>query len=187
MNFNYEQYKTLDDRAMWFAFFHHGVTCHMYNSETYFDGHLRKVRLTAEKYIHYIPERYQDIVRAAAWLHDVIEDCRVTYSDVKKVVGEEVADIVYAVTNEKGKNRSERASNRYYQGIKANSYAVFVKLCDRIANIESSINISGTMLEMYRKEQLHFSNQLNDNITYQIMWSRIDGLLDPRQDFKRVN
>ena len=53
-----------------------------------------------------------------ALFHDTIEDCRLTYNDVRKIAKEFMtdslatlaADIVYALTNEKGKTRSERAN-----------------------------------------------------------------------------
>ncbi len=77
-------------------------------------------------------------VFASLWLHDVIEDCRVTYNDLRRRFPERVCELVYAVTNEKGRNREERASEVYYRGIRDCEWAVFVKLCDRIANVEKS-------------------------------------------------
>lgn len=64
---------------------------------------------------------------------------------------EDVADIVYAVTNEKGKNRSERANEKYYQGIRENKLAVIVKICDRLANALYSKLINSRMLDVYKK------------------------------------
>ena len=45
----------------------------------------------------------------ATWGHDLIEDTRVSYNDVMNHLGQEASDIVFAVTNDKGKNRQERA------------------------------------------------------------------------------
>jgi (p)ppGpp synthase/HD superfamily hydrolase len=57
------------------------------------------------KFVHLLPDdKTISEVLAAVWTHDVIEDCRQSYSDVKKALGESVAEIVYALTNEKGKN-----------------------------------------------------------------------------------
>lgn len=118
----------------------------------------------------------------SALLHDSIEDARLTYNDVNKMVSfynsfcyscyddeemrtfhymlmiepEDVADIVYAVTNEKGKNRSERANEKYYQGIRENKLAVIVKICDRLANALYSKLINSRMLGVYKKEHEHF-------------------------------
>lgn len=64
-----------------------------------------------------------------------------TFHYMLMIEPEDVADIVYAVTNEKGKNRSERANEKYYQGIRENKLAVIVKICDRLANaLYSKIN-----------------------------------------------
>jgi len=76
------------------------------------------------------------------YYHDSIEDARLTYNDVMKVarnmMTEEQAlmatEIVYALTNEKGRTRAERAGEKYYQGIREmnvlvrNTIRVFVRL-----------------------------------------------------------
>lgn len=118
----------------------------------------------------------------ASLLHDSIEDARLTYNDVNNIVSEynsfvisvlgskqysiltikseNVADIVYAVTNEKGKNRSERANDKYYQGIRDNKLAVIVKICDRLANAFYSKMMNSRMLDVYKKEHEHFINSV---------------------------
>ena len=79
------------------------------------------------KYIHLLPNnRVISEVLAACWVHDVIEDCRETYNDVKNVLGERVADIAYALTNEKGKTRKERANDKYYEGIRNTPFALII-------------------------------------------------------------
>lgn len=96
----------------------------------------------------------------ATWGHDLIEDCRVSYNDVKNILGQEAADIIYAVTNEKGKNRKERANDKYYEGIRNTPGAVFVKLCDRIANVQYSKLTKSRMFKMYKLENDHFIHSL---------------------------
>jgi hypothetical protein len=100
--------------------------------------------------------RYACLV--ASWGHDLIEDCRVSYNDIKNRLGQEAADIIYAVSNEKGKTRSERANEKYYEGIRNTNGAVFVKLCDRIANVQYSKS------RMYEKENKHFIEQLGYDV-----------------------
>lgn len=100
------------------------------------------------------------VVLLACWGHDLIEDTRVSYNDVKEALGEGAADIIYAVTNEKGKNRKERANDKYYEGIRNTPGAVFVKLCDRIANIQYSKMTGSRMFEMYKKENGDFMSRL---------------------------
>jgi len=127
---------------------------------------------------------YHTII-SACYCHDVIEDTRQNYSDIcaviqtvvgcgsgcgvpykyQEAIAYQVADLVYAVSNEKGKNRKERENDKYFEGIKNTPYATFVKLCDRLANIQYSKMTawkSDTKLEMYRKEDRHFVEQLYD-------------------------
>ena len=105
----------------------------------------------------------------AAYGHDLIEDTRVSYNDVKEVLGQQAADIIYAVSNEKGKNRKERANEKYYEGIRNTPGAVFVKLCDRIANVQYSKMTKSRMFEMYKKENAEFTKALGlkgDGVEY---------------------
>lgn len=91
----------------------------------------------------------------AGALHDIIEDTDTNYNDVKESFGEEVADIVYAVTNEAGKNRKEK-SKKTYPKIKANPDAVIIKLADRLCHL----NMGGNMGIMYRNELPNFLKEL---------------------------
>lgn len=137
----------------------------------------------ANKFIHLIPEKDRDIVLSSAWCHDVIEDTRQTYNDVKNATSLEVAEIVYALTNEKGKTRKERANEKYYNGIRNTPYATFVKLCDRIANIQYSMSQRSRMLEMYRKETPEFINTLYDE-RYDEMFEYLEHLVGIKSEEK---
>ena len=95
-------------------------------------------------------------------MHDVIEDCRQTYNDVKTKTNEAVAELAYALTNEKGRTRKERANDKYYEGIKQTPFATFIKVCDRIANYEYSKQQGSRMAEMYEKEMSGFVAKLYD-------------------------
>ena len=98
-------------------------------------------------------------LRIAAWLHDIIEDTYFSYEQVKNGFGEEVANIVYAVTNEMGRNRRERYEKTYPK-IKNNTKALVLKLADRIANIEQAKGTNSRYVNMYRKEWEDFYGQL---------------------------
>lgn len=107
------------------------------------------------------------------YYHDSIEDARLTYNDVMKVargmMTEEQAlmatEIAYALTNDKGRTRAERAGEKYYKGIRETPYAPFVKLCDRLANITfscSGVNADSLrMKEIYKGEVPHFLASIN--------------------------
>ena len=132
----------------------HASTNHLYGNKHPYSFHLQAVVDVALSFLNLIPEEDRDDVIAACWLHDVIEDCRQTYNDVKEKTNEQVANIVYAVTNEKGKSRSERANAKYYRGIRETKYATFVKIADRIANYEFSLGgyRGDSMARKYEKE-----------------------------------
>lgn len=144
----------------------HAESNHMYDKYLPYEFHLRMVSTIALKNMHMIPDRndgetsFQDDIFLAALGHDLIEDTRVSYNDVKKVLGHNVAEIIYALTNEKGRNRKERANDKYYEGIRDTEGAVFVKLCDRIANVQYSLMMGSTMFQMYKSENLNFGKQL---------------------------
>ena len=80
-------------------------------------------------------------------------------------------EIVYALTNDKGRSRAERAGEKYYQGIRETPYAPFVKLCDRLANITYSCAGEGAhslhMKEVYKHEMPHFLPCINPRSTDQ--------------------
>jgi (p)ppGpp synthase/HD superfamily hydrolase len=156
----------------------HRSTNHLYGPYPY-DFHLNMVAEAAKQFIQDLPADKQEVVLAACWCHDLIEDARETYNDVRKVVGEEVAEIVYALTNEKGRTRKERASKKYYQGIRETPYADLVKICDRIANVTHSKNQNSRMLDVYRKEYPEFKEQLFWPGKWLAVWEHLDQLLDP--------
>lgn len=108
-----------------------------------------------------------------AYFHDSIEDARLSYNDVIDVAkgfmddrsARMAAEIVYALTNDKGRTRAERAGERYYSGIRTTPYAPFVKLCDRYANtFHSHSDTKGKhprMLRIYSDEWKHFIETIN--------------------------
>lgn len=141
----------------------HRDTNHLYDGIHPYEYHLDMVYLFLIKCLPEIdvPEGLtEDDLKLAAWGHDLIEDTRVSYNDVKKHLGEKAADIIYALTNEKGKTRKERANEKYYKGIRDTPGAVLIKLCDRIANVEYSIKTESRMLDVYRKENPEFMSNL---------------------------
>ena len=146
-----------------------------YGDELPYGFHLDMVVEGVCCYGHLVCVRDEDVLPIffGAFYHDSIEDARLTYNDVMKVarkwMTEEQAllgtEIVYALTNDKGRTRSERAGEKYYQGIRETPYAPFVKLCDRLANITFSCSGEGPkgdrMKEVYKGEMPHFLPAIN--------------------------
>jgi len=133
---------------------------HRYGEFPYSE-HLEQCHAVAIQYIHLIPIDDRENVLSAIWMHDLIEDCGLTYNNIKNITGSSmIADIVYSVSDEKGKTRKERHSSKYYTGIIKTKYALFVKLCDRIANVSNSSKFEKQKFEMYKKEHLEFVSNL---------------------------
>lgn len=145
-----------------------------YDKTLPYGHHLSMVADAAIKYAYEVIDNESDIIPVifAAYFHDSIEDARLTYNDVvpvaerfmypeKSVVA---AEIVYALTNDKGRTRKERAGEHYYAGIRETPYAPFVKLCDRLANMTYSFNgtndSNNHMHEVYQSEWPHFINAI---------------------------
>ncbi len=154
---------TLSKKAENYATFFHVHTNHKYDGNKPYKDHLEMVVWFANLHIALIPEEDRETVLAACWAHDVIEDTRQTYNDVRAATSEQVADIVYALTNEKGKSRKERAGESYYRGIRECKYAAFVKLCDRLANVTYSKFHGSRMFNLYKQEHSNFVTSVWNN------------------------
>ena len=66
-----------------------------------------------------------EAIAAAGWLHDTLEDTETTYEVLMSEFGKETADIVFAVTNELGTNRSAKFHNTALK-IQSNKKALIV-------------------------------------------------------------
>lgn len=164
------------DKAKEYAIEKHNAVNQKYDGFSY-QYHLELVFETALLFIHLIPSDEQDEVLAGCWVHDVLEDTHETYNDLKKVLGETVAEYSYALQNNKGRTRSERANDAYYDGIRSYKHSTFIKLCDRIANVTYSMMKGSSMYKKYKKEQEHFYDQLYDG-RYQELWDHLETLFN---------
>lgn len=114
--------------------------------------HIRKAHSVAVKL------GYDEAIQIATILHDIMEQGQLSYNDVKKAFGLEIAEIVFAVTDELGRNRKEK-HDKTYPKIRANWKAVATKLCDRIANVEHGKEVGGKTA-MYLNEHNEFKRHL---------------------------
>jgi len=102
---------------------------------------------------------YDESIIIACILHDTIEDTTLSFNDIKKAFGKEIAEIVYCVTDELGRDRNERKS-KTYKKIQENWKATVVKICDRIANVSQSKENNQVLYKMYVKEHETFCSRL---------------------------
>ena len=77
----------------------------------------------------------------------------------------QVPEIVYALTNEKGRNRGERANDLYYQGIRQTKFASFIKMCDRLGNIQYTMMF---VFERSDKEYPEFIRSISEGAVTQV-------------------
>jgi guanosine-3',5'-bis(diphosphate) 3'-pyrophosphohydrolase len=121
------------------------------------------------------------VMLAAAWLHDTVEDTETTVEDIRAEFGEDVADLVWRLTDEPGRNRKERHHLTHIK-IRGKPEAVQIKLADRIANVESSIEQRTNLRGMYRSEHPAFREDLYKEGEWPDMWKRLDDLNGFRPD-----
>ena len=151
--------------------------CHAAVNQPY-DGYLPyafHLRLTASYALRFLPllqldEAQGETVLAAAYFHDTLEDARLSYNDLTALLTRlkdehqlrldvrAAAEAVYALTNDKGRTRAERAGEAYYKGIRETPFAPFLKMCDRLANLRYSTlwTPRQRMAQVYAEEMPHF-------------------------------
>lgn len=158
----------------------HDIVCNQkYADYLPYSFHLKCVKSQGDKFKHLIEfinyknedNRFSNVfsseqlLQLALTAHDTLEDTFITYNDLKELGtkhlgntlgGEMLADIVYCVTDEKGKNRKERKNEKYYKELSENKLAVFVKLADISANTLFSKLTNSSMYKKYKSEFSHF-------------------------------
>ena len=130
-----------------------------------------------EAMIYWTDEMIANVTIAAAG-HDLIEDARLTYNDVVKLTGSDAAEIIYNCTEEKGRNREGRHSDKFFDEISLNRHAVFVKLCDIMANVLFSQLTNSSMYHKYRQEFPHLKEKLYIAEEYDPIWIDLENLLN---------
>lgn len=134
--------------------------CHKSVNQLYdnydYSIHLKFALWVAERFIGFIPEQDRESVLVAVAGHDVIEDTRQTYNDVRMAVGKKTAELILACTSPcDERNRTAKAA-AVYTKINQLQYATFVKLADRIANMAFGRFGGSEMYSKYVNELDHF-------------------------------
>lgn len=157
------------DFTKW-AYDRHDVYCNQkYDDTLPYSFHLKMVDVNIDKYSHLLSKGRSNltdmlseymIAKMAAAGHDLVEDARCTYNDVLKKGGIYVADVIFILSDCRGKNRKERHSDEFWLGFTTSEIAVFVKLCDILANIKYGLLTNSSMLKTYRKEFANVKKKL---------------------------
>lgn len=169
------------EQAKSFFFNLHDVEVNQkYNKTLPYSFHLDMVVKQAEKFEHLIPcdNPYYNNVFISLYGHDSIEDARLTYNDIKQMFNEDVAEIIFLCTENKGRNRGDRKDEQFYRELSENEYAVFVKLCDIIANSLFSLLSNSSMFKKYKQE---YFNKVKPNLycdQYKPMFDYLEQIYD---------
>jgi len=155
----------------------HASVNHTYVNNQPYSFHLEMVYSYGLKYSYLLPKDKVINALSACWTHDLIEDCRITYNDLANIFNISVADITYNLTNNKGKSRSERAGDSYYEAIFECQVSTFVKICDRLANGQYSKDSGSGMFKKYKKEHANFRQRLYTP-EFQEMWDELDEIFE---------
>jgi (p)ppGpp synthase/HD superfamily hydrolase len=148
--------------------------CQRYGSAPY-SKHLLDVVSVKKQYEYYLSDDVSLDVEEACYCHDLVEDTDVSADDIEQITNKRVASIVFKVTNERGENRKVR-NFKTYPKIWDDDLAIFVKLCDRIANTRNSKSSGHSMFEKYKKEYALFKYALKVRNLYPDMWNELEEL-----------
>lgn len=118
-------------------------------------------------------------LECAAWLHDVLEDCAgVKRMDLRERFGTQVELLVYSVTDEPFPMIRPKPSRKVrhaltYDKVRVSPLGVYLKLCDRIANV----NYGGEAMGMYREEYEPFKRMVYTTGQWDVMWVALETAL----------
>lgn len=122
---------------------------------------------------------YDEKTVISAVLHDLIEDTDVTYDDIKNGYGQEIADVVSAVSfDPKIDNKLEQARRLFEKCLNCGKSALLVKCSDLIDNIDfiMFVNDKEKRVELLEKHKLFIEmskNELVNEKIYHILENKV--------------
>ena len=104
------------------------------------------------------------LLATVAMLHDVSEDCGVSIKKIAKKFGHAVAALVEELTLDKAKYETI-GKTKYLceEVIKMSSYALCIKLCDRLDNVRDMKKMPDDFRTKYKAETAEILNVLQGN------------------------
>ncbi len=141
---------TIEQRALEFATKAHAGQVRKYTGEPYIAHPIAVAEIVRS--VPHTPEMI-----AAAYLHDVVEDCEVSHEEVCREFGGCIGQLVFRLTDASigmsGNRMSRKAVDRYYMSI-APAEAQTIKLADLIHNTSSIAAADPAFWKVYRLEKL---------------------------------
>lgn len=113
---------------------------------------------------------------AAAYLHDVVEDCGVTIEEIKAKFGEDIASLVSDLTDVSKKSDGKRAVRKEIDRqhtAKASARAKTIKLADLISNCEDIMELDPKFGEIYLAEKELLLEVLTEGNPTLLAWAKI--------------
>lgn len=133
----------LVERAEAFARYRHEGQTRKFSKTPYAEHPAAVARLLAEY-------TDKDYLLAAAWLHDTMEDCGVTYDDLAAEFGPYVASLVFQLTNDEAEKKFQGKVRYLARKLSAMPPdALMIKLCDMLHNMTETR--SRSQAEKYMK------------------------------------
>lgn len=178
---NLVQAKTLHKVAVSLSSYYHR---NQFYGDHPYSYHIKKVRSVMKRF-GFGPKDTERGLRlgTAIWLHDIVEDTAFNIDQIRFIFGNEIADIVWAVTNipkSMGLSKQDRKIHTF-QKIALNPEAILVKLFDRIANVEESIfnrkNGNVDKLDKYIEEWPLFEKYLRKPGEADALWLHLESLM----------
>lgn len=105
-----------------------------------------------------------DVLLASAYLHDTLEDTDATYYDIVSKFGPQVASLVLELTTDE--DIKKLLGKTKYLEIKMknmSSWALVIKLCDRLDNVSDLANSDEAFRNRYVKETIEILDYLLNN------------------------
>lgn len=138
------------------------------------ESHKNQFRKSGEEYFVH-PKRVAQIVKrfkrskrlnqlvAAALLHDTVEDTTLSLKDVKSLFGGLISNLVEELTSDEQKIKRQGKAQYLSEKMKnMSSWALVIKLSDRLDNVSDLKTAKPDFVRRYRDETLYILNELEN-------------------------
>lgn len=142
---------------------HYALQCHQDKYHPHFDtphmDHLNQTASVALRHLKLIRETDKSNILAACYLHDLMQYCGKTFPEISKEFNEEIAEMVFLNTPLRGRNRKDTQNSQYFEELRQNHNALFIRLCSRIASAETAKEGNRSIFAVYYATKTEFMNQ----------------------------